>query len=100
MREPPADPVLTGVSAIDGLTTLVRGRSCPSSRWPDCPTWNSPPRSPQATAGGEPFCVVVAAMGLTHADAADMRDALEDRRPLANWCCFSIRPTIPLSSGS
>ena len=33
----------------------------------------------QANAGGEPFTVVVAAMGLTHADAAAVRDALEAR---------------------
>ena len=28
-REPPAEPVLTGVSAIDALTTLVRGQKLP-----------------------------------------------------------------------
>ncbi len=31
-REPPAEPVLTGVSAIDGLTTLVRGQKLPIFR--------------------------------------------------------------------
>ena len=29
VREPPADPVLTGVSVIDALTTLVRGQKLP-----------------------------------------------------------------------
>ncbi len=29
MREPPAEPVLTGISAIDGLATLVRGQKLP-----------------------------------------------------------------------
>ncbi len=33
----------------------------------------------QATVGDEPFCVVVAGMGITHADAAAARDVLEDR---------------------
>ena len=28
-RDPPAEPVLTGVSVIDGLTTLVRGQKLP-----------------------------------------------------------------------
>ena len=38
------------------------------------------PRSPRRpSAGGEPFSVVFAAMGLTHADAAVVRDALEER---------------------
>ena len=29
LREPPADPVLTGISVIDALTTLVRGQKLP-----------------------------------------------------------------------
>jgi V/A-type H+/Na+-transporting ATPase subunit B len=33
----------------------------------------------QATCGGEPFSVVFAGMGLTHADAAAVQDDLEDR---------------------
>jgi V/A-type H+/Na+-transporting ATPase subunit B len=33
----------------------------------------------QASAGGEPFCVVFAAMGLTHADAATVRKILGQR---------------------
>ena len=33
----------------------------------------------QAHAGGEPFAVVFAGMGITHADAAAVRDTLEER---------------------
>jgi V/A-type H+-transporting ATPase subunit B len=33
----------------------------------------------QSSAGSEPFCVVVATMGLTHADADYVRDTLEER---------------------
>ena len=33
----------------------------------------------QASAGGEPFAVVFAGMGLPHADAASVRDVLEGR---------------------
>ena len=33
----------------------------------------------QASAGGEPFSGVFAAMGLTHADAASVRSVLEER---------------------
>jgi V/A-type H+-transporting ATPase subunit B len=33
----------------------------------------------QSSAGGEPFCVVFAGLGLTHADAAFVRDALDAR---------------------
>jgi len=80
MREPPADPVLTGVSAIDGLTTLVRGQKLPIFSVAGLPHLELANQiAAQASAGGEPFCVVVAAMGLSHADAAAARAALEDR---------------------
>lgn len=80
MREPPADPVLTGVSAIDGLTTLVRGQKLPIFSVAGLPHLELATQiAAQASAGGEPFSVVVAAMGLTHTDADAMRDALEER---------------------
>jgi V/A-type H+/Na+-transporting ATPase subunit B len=79
-REPPADPVLTGVSAIDGLTTLVRGQKLPVFSVAGLPHLELATQiAAQASVGDEPFCVVVAAMGLTHADADAMRDALDER---------------------
>jgi V/A-type H+-transporting ATPase subunit B len=79
-RERPAEPVLTGVSAIDGLTTLVRGQKLPIFSVAGLPHLELAAQiAAQATAGGAPFSVVVAAMGLTHPDAARMRDALEER---------------------
>jgi V/A-type H+-transporting ATPase subunit B len=80
MREPPEQPVLTGVSAIDGLTTLVRGQKLPIFSVAGLPHLELAAQiAAQATAGDDPFCVIVAAMGLTHADAAAMRDTLEQR---------------------
>jgi V/A-type H+-transporting ATPase subunit B len=80
LREPPADPVLTGVSAIDGLTTLVRGQKLPVFSVASLPHLELATQiAAQSSAGGEPFSVVVAGMGLTHTDAATMRDALEER---------------------
>ena len=79
-REPPAEPVLTGVSAIDALTTLVRGQKLPVFSVAGLPHLELATQiAAQAIAGGEPFCVVFAGMGLTHADAAAVRDDLEDR---------------------
>jgi V/A-type H+/Na+-transporting ATPase subunit B len=63
MREPPADPVLTGVSAIDGPTTLVRGQKLPVFSVAGLPHLELAIQiAAQATVGDEPFCVVVAAM--------------------------------------
>ncbi|MFI9025188.1 V-type ATP synthase subunit B [Streptomyces sp. NPDC053560] len=79
-REPPADPVLTGVSAVDALTTLVRGQKLPVFSVAGLPHLELAAQiAAQSTAGGEPFCVVFAAMGLTHADTDFVRDALEER---------------------
>jgi len=80
LREPPADPVLTGVSVIDALTTLVRGQKLPVFSVAGLPHLELAAQvAAQASAGGEPFSVVFAAMGLTHADAAAVRAVLEER---------------------
>ncbi len=79
-RQPPADPVITGVSAIDGLTTLVRGQKLPVFSVAGLPHLELATQiAAQASVGDEPFSVVFAAMGLTHPDAATVRDALEQR---------------------
>ncbi len=79
-REPPADPVLTGVSIIDTLTTLVRGQKLPIFSVAGLPHLELATQiAAQASAGTEPFCVVFAGMGLTHTDAAAAQDALAER---------------------
>ncbi|HEX7659626.1 MAG TPA: V-type ATP synthase subunit B [Pseudonocardiaceae bacterium] len=79
-REPPAEPVLTGVSAIDALTTLVRGQKLPVFSLSGLPHLELATQiAAQASVGGEPFSVVFAGMGLTHTDAAFVRDALAER---------------------
>jgi V/A-type H+/Na+-transporting ATPase subunit B len=79
-REPPAEAVLTGVSVIDALTTLVRGQKLPIFSVAGLPHLELAGQvAAQATAAGEPFSVIFAAMGLTHADAAAIRGVLEER---------------------
>ncbi|MGO8958263.1 MAG: V-type ATP synthase subunit B [Streptosporangiaceae bacterium] len=79
-RQPPSDPVLTGVSVIDALTTLVRGQKLPIFSVAGLPHLELASQlAAQSAAGGEPFSVVFAAMGLTHADAASIRITLEER---------------------
>jgi V/A-type H+-transporting ATPase subunit B len=82
-REPPSEPVVTGVSAIDALTTVVRGQKLPVFSVAGLPHLELATQvAAQATAGDEPFSVVFAGMGLTHLDAASVRDALEARSAL------------------
>ncbi|MET8451824.1 V-type ATP synthase subunit B [Streptomyces sp. NPDC005209] len=79
-REPPNEPVLTGVSAVDVLTTLVRGQKLPVFSAAGLPHLELAVQiAAQATCGGEAFAVVFAGMGLTHADAAFVRDGLAAR---------------------
>ena len=88
-REVPADPVLTGISAIDALTTLVRGQKLPIFSSAGLPHLELAAQlAAQAHAGGEPFKVVVAAMGLTHVDAAAMRQTLEGRAEAGELALF------------
>ncbi|MGZ4505972.1 MAG: V-type ATP synthase subunit B [Blastococcus sp.] len=88
-RLPPAEPVLTGISAIDGLTTLVRGQKLPVFSVAGLPHLELAAQlAAQSSAGGEPFSVVFAAMGLTHADAAAVRDTLEERSATGDLVLF------------
>ena len=80
LRVPPAEPVLTGISVIDALTTLVRGQKLPIFSVAGLPHLELASQlAAQASAGGDPFSVVFAAMGLTHADADAVRAVLEER---------------------
>ncbi|MFD8034583.1 V-type ATP synthase subunit B [Streptomyces sp. NPDC059717] len=79
-REPPSEAVITGVGAVDVLTTLVRGQKLPVFSVAGLPHLELAVQiAAQATCGGEPFAVVFAGMGLTHADMAFVRGGLAVR---------------------
>jgi V/A-type H+-transporting ATPase subunit B len=79
-RITPSEPILTGVSAIDGLTTLVRGQKLPIFSIGGLPHLELAAQiASQARAGDEPFAVVFAAVGITRADAMAVREVLERR---------------------
>jgi V/A-type H+-transporting ATPase subunit B len=81
-RATPVDPILTGVSVVDGLATLVRGQKLPIFSAGGLPHLELAAQiAAQATVKDEAFAVVVAAMGVTNADAAAMRERLELREP-------------------
>jgi V/A-type H+-transporting ATPase subunit B len=88
-RDVPSDPIVTGISAIDALMTLVRGQKLPVFSSAGLPHLELAAQlAAQANAGGEPFKVIVATMGLTHADAATLRDALEPRAAAGDLALF------------
>jgi V/A-type H+-transporting ATPase subunit B len=80
VRDTPRDPVLTGISAIDCLATLVRGQKLPIFSVGGLPHLELAAQiAAGAEAAGEPFAVVFAAIGMTHADASEVGAALADR---------------------
>ena len=89
VRNVPGDPVLTGVSIIDALTTLVRGQKLPIFSVAGLPHLELAAQiAAQSTSGGEPFKVVFAAMGLTHTDAAAVQAVLEERAAAGDLALF------------
>jgi V/A-type H+-transporting ATPase subunit B len=89
MRDTPAEPILTGIAAIDGLTTLVRGQKLPLFSVGGLPHLELAVQiAVQAHALDEPFSVVFAGMGITHADADVVRDALETRATAGGLALF------------
>jgi V/A-type H+-transporting ATPase subunit B len=79
-RERPRDPIITGVSALDGLATLVRGQKLPIFSVGGLPHLELAAQiAAQATAGDAPFAVVFAAVGIPHADVSLVREVLEER---------------------
>jgi V/A-type H+-transporting ATPase subunit B len=96
-RATPGDPIRTGVSVVDGLTTLVRGQKLPIFSIGGLPHLELAAQiAAQATAGGEPFAVVFAAMGLTNADAALVRERLEGRESSSDLVLFLNTADDPL----
>jgi V/A-type H+-transporting ATPase subunit B len=97
-REAPRDAILTGVSAIDGLATLVRGQKLPIFSVGGLPHLElaaqvaAQARVPESAS----FAVVFAAVGITHADAAEVRDVLEERAALGDLALFVNTVDDPL----
>jgi len=84
-RLPPADCIETGVSAIDGLNTLVRGQKLPVFSGSGLPglelaaTIVEHARAPR----GEAFAVVFAAIGITERETRTFLDRFEATGALA-----------------
>jgi V/A-type H+-transporting ATPase subunit B len=79
-RDVPRDAVVTGISAIDGLATLVRGQKLPIFSVGGLPHLELAIQvAAQATVEDADFSVVFAGIGITNADADLVRSGLDDR---------------------
>jgi V/A-type H+-transporting ATPase subunit B len=88
-RAAPTEAILTGVSAIDGLATLVRGQKLPVFSVGGLPHLELAAQvAAQAHVEGEPFAIVFAALGLPHADVYAVRRVLERRAELGDLALF------------
>jgi V/A-type H+-transporting ATPase subunit B len=96
-RATPGDPIETGISAIDGMTTLVRGQKLPIFSIGGLPHLELAAQiAAQARAGDAPFSIVFAAMGITNTDAASVREALEERSAAGELALFLNTADDPL----
>ncbi len=71
-RQYPREFIQTGISAIDGMNTLVRGQKLPifsGSGLPHNDIALQIARQAKVRGGGEEFAVIFAAMGITHEEA-------------------------------
>lgn len=90
-RAYPREFIQTGVSAIDGLNSLVRGQKLPIFSGSGLPHNRLAAQIVrQATLAGEEskFAVVFAAMGVTYADARFFREQFEQSGVLGNVVMF------------
>jgi V/A-type H+-transporting ATPase subunit B len=91
-RAHPSDSIQTGISAIDGLNTLVRGQKLPIFSGFGLPANELAAQiAAQATVRGDEaseFVVVFAALGITYREAAFFRQQLEASGALAHAVLF------------
>jgi V/A-type H+-transporting ATPase subunit B len=78
-RDKPADFIETGISAIDGLNTLVRGQKLPIFSGSGLPANELAAQiiRQARVKSGEEFAIVFAAMGITHREAAYFQSQFE-----------------------
>jgi len=98
-RRKPADFIETGISAIDGMNTLVRGQKLPIFSGAGLPGLELAARlvAGARTTGDEPFAVIFVAVGLTQREAQRFLQRFEASEALARSVFYLNRtgdPTI------
>ncbi len=89
-RTYPRDLIVTGISAIDGMNTLIRGQKLPVFRQRPSTQRAGRPDRPAGPAGqhGEDFSVVFAAMGVKHDDAEFFRQSFAESGALSSTAMY------------
>jgi len=90
-RDKPSDFIQTGISAIDGLNTLVRGQKLPIFSGAGLPANKLAAqigRQARVLGEGEEFAVVFAAMGITFKEASFFMKAFEKTGALGRAVIF------------
>jgi V/A-type H+/Na+-transporting ATPase subunit B len=90
-REYPRDFIQTGISSIDGLTSLVRGQKLPIFSGPGLSHNQLAAqivRQAQIRGGGEEFYIIFIAMGLAHDEAAFFQKSFEETGAIKNVAMF------------
>ena len=94
----PRDFIQTGISAIDGMNTLVRGQKLPifsGSGLPHNRIAAQIARQATLPSHDTPFTVVFAAMGVTHDVARSFRRSFEESGVITNVACFFSLASAP-----
>jgi V/A-type H+-transporting ATPase subunit B len=98
-RQPPAEFIETGLSAIDGLNVLVRGQKLPifsGSGLPHNKITSQIVRQAALKGKKEPFAIVFAAMGVSYNDAAYFISNLEESGALGRSVVFMNTASSPV----
>lgn len=90
-REYPREFIQTGISAIDGMNTLIRGQKLPifsGSGLPHNALAAQIVRQARLTTPGEEFVIIFVAIGVKHDDAEFFRRSFEEAGTLLNVVMF------------
>lgn len=89
-RRPPADFIETGISAIDGMNTLVRGQKLPVFSGAGIPSLELAAQIVESARAprGEPFAVVFVAMGITRREVKSFVDGLRSAGTLERTVAY------------
>ncbi len=96
-RVPPAEFIETGISAIDGLNTLVRGQKLPVFAGPGLPALDLAARIVEWARAphGEPFAVVFVGIGITARETRGFLDRFEQAGALERSVLYINQASDP-----